>query len=299
MRKSRLQPQQVLAATTVALGLAAMVPGSWARTLTDRPRYLLRAVLYPSEIALKSLADAVRRPADRSVDLGEGEQLRVNLEQALYYNEQLSQELAQARAKIAQLTGMREYLSLTGVRLMPASVASWSGDSLYPTLTINRGYKHGLRPGLVVADGFNLVGRLSSVGPVAATVRLVTAADTQLVVRVLPPVPGAPPRSVLTRAQAAQRRLEFWATTDEDDPVCEGDLAYLADEGWPAEARGLVVGQVARIEKHPDDPILRRRVVIRPIRSLTHLDRVTVIVPTDFEPPRAQGALQPSFSSAP
>jgi cell shape-determining protein MreC len=232
---------------------------------------------------LKSIGDSLRRPADRHIDLGEGEQLKANLEHSLRYNEQLTQELALARAKITQLTRIRENLDLTGVRLLPASVTSWSADPINPTLAIDRGAHQGLRTGLVVTDGFNLVGRVTGAGPMVATVRLVTASDTQFTVRVLPPVPGASPRSVLTRVQAVKARSLFWATVDASDPAKKGDLVYLCDEGWPAEARGLVIGQVTRIDKHPDDPLLRRRLVIEPIRSLAHLDRVTVILPTTVE----------------
>ena len=79
----------------------------------------------------------------------------------------------------------------------------------------------------------------------------------------------------------ANREGEFIAVVSEDQPIQIGDLAHLEDRTWPREARAVVVGKVVEIAPDPNDPVLRQRVVIQPIRSLRHLSRLVVLVPSN------------------
>jgi len=267
----------------VVLVVGSLLPASWARFLSSHPRHVLTAIAAPAQHLLKPLADRVRRPADLSVDLGNQEEYERAKQQIV----QLQHKLHEANLQIAELSQLRNELKLTGVGLVPATAVAWSGDTLHSTLTINRGTRHGLSPGLVAVRGFNLVGQLSDVSPTAATVRLVTASQTSLVVMIVPPNDSHQPRQLMTQLRAAPERNEFWASINTDDTIETGDLAYLMDDGWPEASRGFVVGTVVQIDKDPDDPILRRRVVVAPIRSLAHLDHLTVIVPIDPSSSRA------------
>ena len=109
-------------------------------------------------------------------------------------------------------------------------------------------------------------------------------AQTNAQPMVIPPTPDVPGREMLALLKPAGGGFE--ATTDVSDPVREGDLAHLSDDSWPGHARGLVVGKVTAIERDPDDPELRRRVTVIPVKALAYLDRVVVLVPaTPAAPP--------------
>ncbi len=281
MRKPVLNQQRALAVVAGLALVISLLPARLARLVSGYPRHLLAATLAPADHVLKPLADSLRRPPDLPVDLGNREEYERATQQIF----ELQYKLSQANQRIAELSQIRNTFRLTGVGLLSATVTAWSANPSHPTLTVNRGSTHGLRTGLVVVRGFSLVGTITDAGPVTATVGLITATKNHLVVRIKPPASDSQPRQLTIQAHTAKTRDCFWASIGQDDPVQEGDLAHLNDDTWPPQARGFVVGTVTKIEKHPDDPILRRRLTITPIRSLAHLDAVTVIVPAS--PPDA------------
>jgi hypothetical protein len=68
------------------------------------------------------------------------------------------------------------------------------------------------------------------------------------------------------------------------------------DDYWPAEARGFIVGKVVSVEDDPSDPTLRKRAVVRPIRPLDSLSRVTIVLPPspqDSQPAADGRAVRP------
>lgn len=276
MRKTIFTPHRVLIGTVILLLASSFLPSRWAVLLWSRPRHLIAAALAPADHLLKPLADSLRRPPELPVHLGNREEYERATQQIV----ELQYRLSQATERIAELTQIRNELQLVGVGLMPATVTAWSGDRMHPALTINRGSRHGLNVGLAVTRGFHLLGRVVDTGAVTSTVRLITAPKSHLVVLLKPPIQGEEPRQMITQLESATGKNEFWARTNADDPVRIGDLAQLYDDAWPDHVRGFVIGKVTAIDKHPDDPTLRRRVVVSPIRSLAHLDHVTVIVPT-------------------
>lgn len=275
MNKTIITPRRALIGLIAVLLVTSLLPASWSRWLSQTPRHLLAATLMPTDHLIKPLADKLRRPADLPVDLGNQEEYEHAKQQIV----ELQYKLRQANERIAQLSQIRDKLKLVGVKLLSATVTSWSADRLHPAVTINRGRRHGVDTGLIVTRGFTLVGRVTDAGTVTSTVSLITAPDTHLIVRIIPPIAGSAPRELMTQVRSVKGKDIFQAETDTDDPVQVGDLAHLADDAWPSESRGLVVGKVTQILKHPDDPILRRQLVITPIRSLAHLSHVTVILP--------------------
>lgn len=262
----------MLATVAVSLALLSQIPSSCVRSISDRPRDIVASLLNPLTHPLKRLADSVRRRHDLEVEAPRHE----NREEALQYIRRLEAELDDAHETIAQLSQTRQILTFQSVKLTSASVTASSDH----TLTINKGRMAGLRDGLVATAWGNLVGRISHAGPVTATIQLITALKTLLTVRIVPPVPGEPPRDRLVQVQADHGF--FTAVVNENHPVEHGDLAHLEACNWcPPDARGFVVGKVVKIEPHPDDPMLRQRLVIQPIKSLRHLSAVAVLVPSD------------------
>lgn len=275
MKKSRLNPRRALIGLLLLLIISSLLPARWAGALTSRPRYLLEAALAPMDHLLKPLADSLRQRPALTVDLGNQEEYQRAMQQIV----QLQYRLGQANERVAELSQIRNQLRLVGVGLMPATVTAWRGDRVHPALSINRGSRHGLATGMVVVRGFNLVGRIVHVGPVTSTVGLINEPESYLIVLIKPPAADVEPRQLICQVYTAPGRDELWANTDADDPIRIDDLVHLYDDAWPSHTRGLVVGVITQIDPHPDDPILRRRVTITPIRSLAHLDHVTVIVP--------------------
>ncbi len=276
MKKPLLGPRQVLLIAVVLLLISSMLPARWARVVSNQPRQLLRAAVAPADHILKPLGDKLRRPPDLPVDLGNREEYERAKQQVI----ELQYRLSQANQRLAELSQIRSQQQLTGVGLLPATVIAWSADRLNPTLTINRGTRHSLAPGMLAVRGFQLVGRILNAGPVTATIGLITAPDTHLVVKAMPPQDQHQPRSLVVHLTAVTGKDIFWADTNAHDPIQIDDLAYLYDDAWPTRARGFVVGKITDIKPHPDDPILRRRITVTPTRSLPHLDYVTLIVPT-------------------
>ena len=289
--------RRVLTGVVVLLVVMSQLPGPAARWMSNKPRHIVASLLNPVTQPLWQLSSSVRRPVDLDVDLpilkltpllppDIAQQLRQTQLQDMQYMRQLEMELDEARRTIAQLRQIKQHLKLEDARFADAAVTMASVDPTVSTLTINRGTRDhmGLRIGLVVAAGFDLVGRLSNVGPASSTARVITGPRTLLTVRIVAPVSGPPNRQVFpVQLQSDPATGLFYAQVDGDAPIQLEDIAHLDDRNWPSESRGLIVGKVIKVEPHPDDPVLRRRVIVQPIRSLRHLTRVLVLVPGNGE----------------
>lgn len=281
MRHPLLTQRRVLFLAVIPLLLVgSFLPPAIARVTSDKPRDLVRMLHTPVTQALKRVGDSIRSPDDLKVDLGPEREMEQNYRELLRYARQLEDDLRRSQAMVANLTQMRQGLGMRATRLLPAVVTAPPTGPASPTLTIDRGTREGIAPGQVVAaaDGFNLAGLITDAGPLTASVQLITKPGTRLDVRILPPTPGASPREVFTQLQLNDKG-QFEAVLGADRPVNKGDLAHLSDDHWPAEARGFVVGTVIAVQSLPQDPLVYRRVIVQPVRSLAHLKDVIVLVP--------------------
>jgi rod shape-determining protein MreC len=275
-------------AVVLFLFYASMARLDVAVSISSPPRTFVRFAISPATQPLHALAKMARQPVQLDDETGQRLALTEEKRQLLQYVRQLEDQLRVTRNRIDELAEMRgnKTLSLAKVRLVDAGVTSWRGGAL-PVLTINRGANDGIKSGMVVGSGANLVGRVSEVSAGSATVLLISEPGTLLDVRVLPGTTGPAPREVVVQCQPLKGTDAFWAEAAQSDPIQAGDLAHLrlpdnvlATSGrWRDEAAGMIVGQVVRVEDHPDDPKLRTRVIIEPRRSLRNLTRVVVLVP--------------------
>lgn len=287
MRTHYLTHPRLLLLTIVLLVISTFTRRQTASAIAYLPRNIVRTVTNPFSQPLHSISSEVRRPSPIDRSELERDQLVREYHEALAIAERLRQQLDRANKHIADLSGIRKLVpQLRGTRLVLSNVTGWGGGSA-PTLTINRGTQQGIQLGQAVAFEANLVGRISSAEPNSATVSLITTPGILLDARVLPPLTGESPRQALLQLQPVPGEELFIAEVGRDQPVAKGDLAHLypaevLHEGetfWPDEAAGLILGQVVEVAEHPDDPKLRRRVFVRPNRSLKHLTRVVVLVP--------------------
>ena len=300
MRRSMMTPRRLLTLLIAALLFSSLARLQIATAIAAPPRRILLLVLSPLLQPVHALANWVRGDEPPATPAGDLNQLQEQNQRLSQRVAQLEDELRGAQARIAELAAVRNEAAaqLKQVQLIDAGVIAWQGGAA-PTITINRGSSHGLAAGQAVTSGSSLVGRVASVSATAATVSLINQPGQLLDVR-LKASGGAlgPPRAGKTheaesggrevRLQlSAERGKEiFTAIAARGDPIQPGDLAHLrlaegvaaTDARWPDEAAGFIVGRVVRTEDDPEDPKLRMRVVVEPLRELRRLTRVMVLV---------------------
>ena len=278
MRRRLFTSKQGLFLTFVLMLAACLIPQSFAILLWSYPRHFLKLALSPVQHPLHMLGNQIRAPLEPKVDFGPVAQLENNYMELLSFNAKLQQELREANDFVIQLAQIRN-LRNAQEKLLPARVTLSTQGLDVRSLTLGAGRNHHVTQGMVVAAGYNLVGRISSVGSHTSTVRLINSPGTYLAVRMVPPVNDQAPRQTVGHLQVSENGKTFFSRGDIDDPVKINDLAFLADERWPATAQGLIVGKVASIEPDKKTPLLRTHIIIEPLRSLIHLGQVLVIQP--------------------
>ncbi len=312
MRRRHLTPRRLLTLLIAALLFTSLVKLETAAAIAGPPRRLLMWLLSPLQQPVHAFSNWARGEEGSPIPAGDVNQLQQLNQQLAQRVAQLEDEIRVARQRIAELAAVRSDWAqqLRKVQLIDAGVTAWQGGAA-PTLTINRGSSHGLAPGQAVTSGASLVGRVSSVGAGTATVSLINQPGQLLDVRLKAPraeavggagatgasgapgtgsaaaiSPGAGGREVRLQLEAEKGKEILTAVAARGDPIQPGDLAHLrlaegvaaTDSRWPDEAAGFVVGQVVRTEDDPNDPKLRIRVIVQPLRELRRLTRVMVLV---------------------
>lgn len=284
--------------TVVLLVITSQLPGAASGWLWSGLRHFKDVLWSPMSDPLNALSSGLRGGAP-PLPAGMDQRMLADLS----YVRQVEAERDEARQKVEQyerLAGMAKagQVNLQSVRFLSARVTSWTGRPGGTALTINKGSKQGVEPGMVVTDGINLVGRVVDAGGVTAYVSLITSLTAPLEVRIVPPTMAAN-RQWPGYLQYDSNQQHFWASVEIQQPMEVGDLAHLAGDastpgvtppaggtagGWPPEAWGLIVGRVTRIERDAD-PLNFKRVVVEPMVNLTYLTRVIVLVPVDAVAP--------------
>jgi rod shape-determining protein MreC len=283
MTKPALTPRRVLLLLVLVMVLSSLMPPWVAGKFSHYPRNIVHGLTLPFVHGLTKVSNWLRPGEADHPDLGDAQLIG---EQNLLLQGQvmrLQEELRTTRELLAQVADVQA-LTGTGVTLIEARVTAQPASRSQAVITINRGEREGVRKGMIVASGYNLVGRVTATTAVDASVMLLTQ-------------PKQPPLAVVVRAgvqpayalatglELAPGGEEFISMLSKDDAIKEGDLAFLDDKAWPPESRGFVVGKVVRTEPDPADPLLRRRAIVRPVRPLDALTSVMVVVPPGVEMP--------------
>ncbi|HEX7010558.1 MAG TPA: rod shape-determining protein MreC [Phycisphaeraceae bacterium] len=294
MKRSFLTPGRWLAAVVLLLLVASLLPGSVAQGVASRPRWIVEALLGPVTGQFTSVAAALRSPQRLRMtpdphrmsteDLIEAyQQLQDELHRANQLIARYEYEMDRAAEVIEQLSRIRGQSGLQGVTLVSARVLAPPANLRVPVLTINQGADQGVQEGMAVVHageaGLSLVGQVVDAGPRSAGVKLITSESVELAVRVGPAPPDASPRQIEAWIRWDPEAQAFIAEVQANQGVQVGDVARLADDYWPREAQGFLVGLVSEVEPDPRDPLSMRRVVIRTTHELARLARVTVLVP--------------------
>ncbi len=273
---------QLLAAVVLILLVMCVLPAQTAAKAALPLSNAVRFAVWPISAWLHRAGTAIRAtPEPVGLAPSDSEALREELDKVWQYNRRLEQELQDARKTIQHLGHMRQMMPDTQTDLVVGRVIGTNLATPSQTLTLDIGTNHGLRPGLAVVSGFNLVGQVTEAQPQKALVKPITSPDTLLNLRIVPASAGEPAREGFVSARAVAGG--FTGTVGANDPIKLGDLAHLYDESWPPEARGFVVGQVVALDPLERDPLLRKKIKIEPLRSPTALDRVVVLLPTEAD----------------
>jgi cell shape-determining protein MreC len=273
MKRPLLTYRRLRVALVLLLLLTSLLPRDWAQAAAAGPHYIVQNTVALLARPLTIFSDRLRPGRAALLELGAAQQAQDLVKSLVGENRRLREENASLRQQ-AKLTADR----MEGVALVPVPVAAWSGDPLNPALTVSIPRGSGIAPRMaVVDDNHDLVGRVTAVSGAAATVRLITGMDPEVF---------AAPAGVTDEARGCDVRLhpqrnglDLYAHEDYRTTVKVGDLASLSDPNWPSAARGYVVGQVVAVDPWPDSPALYRRIVVRPLAALEHLEHVSVLVP--------------------
>lgn len=291
MKSAFLNRRRSFAVIVALLLVSSMLPASKCRTLWSPFAHFFSLASKPVAAPLAWAGGAAHRAFSTDWGLSDAPVIRRERDNLLAYSRGLEQEVAALKNQLEELQQVRARLADTKIVLQQARVMSAMRDAQSPTLTIDAGRDKSLEPGMIVANGYNLVGKLVSVGPTTSVVQLITAPLTHLKVTIAPPAAGPPPRTLSASVEVSPKPIEgvasFITVVPTAEVVEEGDFVHVADDTWPRESHALVIGRVMKIVKadDKDNPLLRKKLVIQPMRSLPHLDTVVVVVPVSVARP--------------
>ena len=213
-----------------ALALASVVLILLQSRLPAGPRYAPFAILRP-------LADW-RSGGEESKRLrSENAELLASLLEAQRKSGELEEQLRKVSA-------YREAGLADCQRVLPASVVlAEDASTWHGTVVIDKGTRDGVKPGMIVAEGPNVVGRVIEAGDGNSRVRLVTDPAFRMKAAAVKKGAGAGMTGILAGSGDGMCRLEYVL---DREPVAEGwTIVTVADpeRGWPA---GMLVGDVVK-----------------------------------------------------
>lgn len=169
----RRQPGlRIIVILALGFGLVLARQQGWLNPLAS----LLEGISRPAAALLSGPGKATGKLFDR---LG-GSSLEQENQRLRAENAELKQQLVRLKEAEAQNKILREQLNFsedTEGKLQAAAVVAYQPDSFRQFITINRGSKDGLKPGLAVIAEGTLVGKISEVSARTAKVFLVNNPD--------------------------------------------------------------------------------------------------------------------------
>lgn len=154
-----------LCAATLLLAMLSQQP--WAAGA----RGVAKSALAPVEGAMTSLAARVDRV---TAAFGDVSSLRNENQRLRAADEQQRRQIVELQAAAKENAALRQALSFqksSGHRMAAANVIGRGPDALTRTMEIDRGTADGVQPGMVVATGAGLLGRVREAGPHVAIVQ--------------------------------------------------------------------------------------------------------------------------------
>lgn len=269
---------QTFVAICLLLLISALLPASWAGQVSHLPHSFVQFAIAPISGQLHHLSLAIR-PSEPAalVDTSQRDWQRQFFTQKQYTTRlaeevRILQRQLAAFKRIAAVVGDNQQLSFVASNV---SASFRNGGKV--SLMIDHGMSSGVQLDDAVVVGEYLIGKIDQVNAVTSDVRLITSADTYLKVRIMPADPGTGLDTDAKWIRLDEDGKAFSVQVPATTEIRPGDIAHLADESWPIEANGFVVGQVTEVIADPADPMLYRFVRIEPRVNLETLDEVYVL----------------------
>jgi rod shape-determining protein MreC len=235
-RRTQARPTGLFLTLCAAMLLLAMVSQQpWAAGA----RSYAKGAIAPLEQAMMAASDRV---GSITAVFGDNARLRADNQRLREQNAELRRQIAELQAAGQDNLALRQALDFQrtyGHSMVAAQVVGRGPDGFSLTVEIDRGTDDGVRPGMVVASGAGLVGRVLEAAPHAAIVQ--TLADPQSRVSGYLAKSGLE-GTVMGGPENLQMQINprFGATPAAGDWV----LTSGVGGGYP---RGLLIAQVARV----------------------------------------------------
>lgn len=259
----------------LTLGLT-QAPARWLAVALDTVLAPARAPLH--NLALNLRHDPVTPPGiDPDLDLAEAYLLAQNeINKLKLERDELQRKLDVVTVIITRNASQKATPILARVNHVSRTING-------PILHLDAGASVGIQPGMTVVWETTAIGRIiPPIGPSTAQVQLMTAQDATLQAALQPALNATTSASGLVqriRIQPGDDSLSFVADVEVNLSVSVGDLVVLADELQYTDAQGWPVGRVTAVTEYTPDPLMRKRLIIRPDIDPRQLPDVAVLVP--------------------
>ena len=284
MNRGRSRSWLLIILTLAALILLALHEGGQLQPVEDAAQ----TVFGPVERAVSGLFNGIGDLFSAVRDLRELRDRNAQLEKA---NQDLLTENARLKGLQGENEALRALLNFTQenptYQYRAAAVIGRDPSPYLRFITINAGAREGLQPGMpVVTAGSTLIGRIDQVSARSSKVQLLNDTSSGVNVRL-----QTSAGTGLAVGQSDGSLLMQYIPLDAKVP--DNDIALTSGLGGNLP-RGLVVGQVASVDKRDIDLFQTAR--LRPAADYDRLDVVLII--TNFEPVDVQPEGTPTPTDA-
>jgi len=268
--------RRILLLVAFLLLLCALLNPRYTRWLTRPMASVVETLQYPAWF----VASNVKTDPGSRFSIGSTEPLAEQLEAERTWNDQLWQENKRLRQQLDAFDAIKEIRDIDQIRMVEARVGRFTDDPINPTIKILRGYMQGLKPDDAVVYQSNLLGFVTDeIGPITATVTLISKPGFEVEVNIMPPQ-GIRSGEGWPVTDRAKSNGKGGFTCDLDDSITrylqKGDLVRVSDT-LRDSANGFVLGTIESIEDHPDRPLQLDRVLILPRTPIGPQRMVTVL----------------------
>ncbi|MEM9420396.1 MAG: rod shape-determining protein MreC [Planctomycetota bacterium] len=267
MASPLLSSQRLLLLITAVLILNSQLPSSIASLAGNVLAPIVNFVSLPLRGPIYSTATRIAEREGASDFAHPGvpqteEELRFAYGQALVEIERLKQEYEELKKRLELIEGVQAIDALE-TRPVTAKVTSYRDPGPRRVITLNRGSRQGIQPGMTVVYETVLVGRVvDPVGPSSSDVELVTSHDGGLQVRIRQQGIAMPFDNIRVRPSETDPDY-FVAEVPKDSLIRSGAVVILADAVNYSDARGRLLGIVERKSDYTPDPELLDQLWIR------------------------------------
>jgi rod shape-determining protein MreC len=176
-------------------------------------------------------------------------------------------QLSEDKKENNRLKALLKFTTTHGFTYVPSSVVAYDPSNIRGNITIDKGSRDGLKPGMaVISDGF-LIGRVSKVDPDTSHVQLVTDPNSAIPVAL----------QNADTSGIAHGQIGYGLSMEkipQGEPLAVGDIVVSSGLGGDIP-KGLIIGKVEKIQKQ--DNSLFVTADIRTSADLSNLSRLLIL----------------------